>query len=416
MDVKALLPPHPWTLLKEAASEWMEDNALRLSAALAYYSIFSIAPLLVIAISIAGWVLGAEAVQGQLQEQLKTTIGTESAAAVQSMVQSAAKPSSSIIAGLVGFVTLIIGASGVFGALKDSLNTIWEVKTKPGLGIKGFIKERLLSFGMVLVIGFLLLVSLLLTSALAAVNKSVGNALGVPTFIWGVFAFLLSFAMVTALFATIFKMLPDVKVEWRFVWIGAVVTALLFEIGKFLLGWYLGQESTKSSYGAAASIVLLLLWVYYTSLILFFGAEFTQVYARAVGGRVEPTETAEPITAEARAQEGLDPHPSTAAPATTAANTDGAGEKMPAPPREMPRLILGVEKEAPVPNVLPSLFAAIGAGVALGLLSRSRERRSPAALEKIGEGVSELAQRGGESVGELWKAAAKRGRKAVRRS
>jgi len=416
MDLKALIPPQPWTLLKEAANEWMEDNALRLSAALAYYSIFSIAPLLVIAISIAGWVLGPEAVSGQLQQELAKTVGTEGAGAIQSMVQSASKPSSSIIAGVVGFVTLIIGATGVFGALKDALNTIWEVKAKAGLGIKGFLKDRLLSFGMVLVIGFLLLVSLMLTSALAIVNKTIGDALSVPTFIWGVLTFIISFAVVTALFATIFKMLPDVKVEWRFVWIGAVVTALLFEIGKFLLGWYLGMESTKSSYGAAASVVLLLLWVYYTSLILFFGAEFTQVYARRVGGRVEPADNAEAVTTEARAQEGLAPHPSTAGTPTTAASTGNDIADIPAPNREMPRLILGVEREAPAPKVLPSLFAAIGAGIALGLLSRSREKRSPAALEKIGEGVSELAQRGGESVGEFWQSAGKRGRRVFRRS
>ena len=410
MNWKALAPNRVWPLLRNTATDWVEDNALRLSAALAYYSVFSIAPLLVIAIGIAGWVLGAEAVQGQVHDQLKGTIGADSAAAVESMVQSASKGGG--IASVVGLVTLLIGASGVFAALKDALNTVWEVKAKPGLGIKGFIKDRLLSFGMVLVIGFLLLTSLLLTTALAAVNKFFGDALGLPAFVWGIVGFIVSFAVVTALFAAIFKFLPDVKVGWRHVWIGAVVTALLFEIGKFLLGWYLGREGAASTYGAATAIVLLLLWVYYSSLILLFGAEFTQVYARSTGAAVEPAENAVPVTEEKRAQEGLEP--ATSGVAMSGGN--GNGEKTPAPPREMPRVILGLQSEEEGPSPMPSLLIATSLGVGLGLLSRWRERSATAPLEKIQDGVAELAGQGGEALGDLWQKAASQGRKVFGRS
>ncbi len=309
MDFKALTENRPVKLISETFTNWMEDNALRLSAALAYYSVFSIAPLLVIAISIAGWVLGAEAVNGQVGEQLKAYVGAQSAEAVESMVKSAAKPADSIVGGIVGFATLLIGASGIFGQLKDALNTIWEVKQKPGAGILGFFRERILTFGMVLVIGFLLLVSLLLTTALAALNTYLERMMQMPAVVWGVIGFLISFGVVTVLFAFIFKVLPDAKVEWRNVWIGAVITALLFEIGKFGLSFYLGRESTASSYGAAGSVVLLLLWVYYASCILLFGAEFTQVYARDTGHVIEPAANAEPVTQEKRAQEGMEPRP-----------------------------------------------------------------------------------------------------------
>ncbi len=294
-------------MLKATVNDWLEDKALRLSAALAYYSIFSIAPLLIIAVTIAGAVLGPEAVRGQLDDQLKIYIGDTSAAAVQSMVQSASKPSDGIVGGLIGFAALFLGASGIFAQLKDALNTIWEVRLKPGGGIKAFVRERLLSFGMVLVIGFLLLTSLLASTALAAFNGYIGRALGVPPVVLGIFGFLLSFSVVTTLFAFIFKVLPDAEIEWRHVWIGAAITALLFEIGKVGLSIYLGRESTASSFGAAGSIVLLLLWVYYTSCILFFGAEFTQVYARATGHVIRPAHNAVAVAGAERTREGPPP-------------------------------------------------------------------------------------------------------------
>lgn len=294
-------------LATETFNDWMEDKALRLAAALAYYSIFSIAPLLVIAVSLAGLVFGPEAVRGQLDDQLQSVIGTQAAKAVQSMVQSAAKTEQGWLGAITGFVILMVGASGVFGQLKDALNTIWEVRVKPSPGVAAFVRERLLSFGMVLVIGFLLLTSLALTTAIASLNKFLGSFLGIPEAAWAALAFALSFALVTVLFALIFKVLPDAKVRWRNVWVGAVVTAFLFEIGKFGLGYYLGRESTASTYGAAGSVVLLLLWVYYASCILLFGAEFTQVYAKATGHVIEPSRNAVPISIEQRAQEGLSP-------------------------------------------------------------------------------------------------------------
>jgi membrane protein len=359
-------------VLKQTASEWSEDNALRLSAALAYYSIFSIAPLVIIAAAIAGWVLGEEAAQGLVSGHLRSLLGSQAAEGVEGMVQSASKPSSSAWAALLGAGALLFGASGVFGQLKDALNTIWEVRARSGGGAMRFIRERLLSFGMVLVIGFLLLVSLLLTTALSAVAKYVDGVLPFPEGLIGVIGSLISFAMVTALFAAIFKVLPDVRVHWRDVWIGAGATALLFEIGKVLLGLYLGREGAASAYGAAGSLVLVLLWVYYTSLILFFGAEFTQVHAQARGARIEPSENAEPLTEEMRAQQGLvrgrvaPDDPSTA-----------SGSRVPR--KEVLAVALdlkptGRRDEAPLPpaNVFALLIGAVIGGFLLGLVPWKR--------------------------------------------
>ena len=305
MNLQAITENRVYQLANGTIKNWLEDNALRLSAALAYYTVFSIAPLLVIAISIAGLVLGPDAVRGQLDDQLRGYIGKEAAAGLQTMVKSASQPTQGWIGAVTGFATLLLGASGVFGQLKDALNTIWEVKLKPSGGVLGFIKERLLNFGMVLVIGFLLLTSLLLTTAVAALNKYLNQILHLSPIIWGGVSFLISFGLVTVLFALIFKVLPDAQVKWRNVWVGAAVTGGLFELGKLGLAFYLGRESTASSYGAAAAIILLLLWVYYTSCILFLGAEFTQVYAQANGDFIQPMPNALPVTAEARAQQGL---------------------------------------------------------------------------------------------------------------
>lgn len=283
----------------------MQDNALRLSAAIAYYSIFSLAPLLIIAVSVAGLVLGDDAVKGQLDTQLSSYVGPQAAAALQSMIQSAAKPQEGVIGTIVGFATMLLGASGVFGQLKDALNTIWEVKPVAGRGVVSYLRDRLLSFGMVLVIGFLLLSSLALSTALAALSKSVESWIGLPPFAGAILGMLVSAAVVTTLFAFIFRVLPDAEIEWRHVWLGSALTAVLFEIGKVGLSFYLGRQGTASSFGAAGSIVLLLLWVYYSSGILLFGAEFTRVYALACGETVLPAANAVPVTAETRAQEGL---------------------------------------------------------------------------------------------------------------
>jgi membrane protein len=298
-------------LLKKTFASWMDDNALRLSAALAYYSVFSIAPLLVLSLGIAGWLFGADAQFGKhLEDQLQDLIGPQASQVVQSMIKSSSHPSQSISATVVGMVTLLLGASGVFGQLKDALNTVWGVKVKSGRGWRCILRERMPSFGMVLVIGFLLLVSFLLTTLLNVFSDWVGAKLQLPAFIWASAGMLVSYGIITLLFALLFKVLPDVEIDWRHVWTGALVTALLFELGKFGLALYLGRESTASSFGAAGSVVLLLLWVYYASCILLFGAEFTKVYATEHGVVLRPAECAELVTPEARIQQGLTPRQS----------------------------------------------------------------------------------------------------------
>jgi membrane protein len=382
------------SMLKATFDDWMEDKALRLSAAVAYYSIFSIAPLLVIAMGVAGLVFGQEAVKGQLSGLLSQYIGPKAAEAVQSMVQSAAKPSHGWMATILGFATLLLGASGVFGQLKDALNTIWEVKTKATGGVKAFIKERLLSFGMVLVIGFLLLTSLVLTTMLAGLSHYLGSILPMPPFVWGMITFLVSFAVVTTLFAFIFKVLPDVKLAWRDVWVGAAVTALLFEIGKFGLSFYLGKQAAESSYGAATSIVLLLLWVYYTSCILFFGAEFTQVYARARGVPIQPVDGAEPLTGEARAQQGL-------APAGFPSMSDKSGVTEPKRemlPRPEPRVLEDVPPRAEQEQPLGVLLAITGISMVIGLLSRGWAQRTKRPSTQLKEGLIGLGREAGVSL------------------
>ena len=267
-------------LFRQAVAEFGDDKAQRLGAALAYYTIFSLAPLLLIAIAIAGMVFGREAAQGQIFGQLRGVFGPQAAAGVQEMVKSAAKPKSGTIATVVGIVTLLFGAAGVFGQLKEALNTIWNVEPKKTSGIMTMLKDRFLSFAMVLGTGFLLLVSLVIDSGVAAAGHFVGSRLPGGEALWQGVQLVVSLGVVTLLFALIFRFLPDVHPTWRDVWLGAAFTAVLFVLGKFALGLYLGKSAVGSSYGAAGSLVVLLLWVYYSAQILFFGAEFTQVYAR----------------------------------------------------------------------------------------------------------------------------------------
>jgi membrane protein len=292
-----------WNLLKKTASEWSEDKVPRLGAALAYYTVFSIAPLLIIAIAMAGLVFGDDAARGSVQAQLTSFLGADAAEAINGMIQNASKPASGILATIIGIVTLLFGASGVFGQLKDAMNTIWEVAPKPGRGIMGIIADRFLSFTLVLGIGFLLLVSLLISTVLDALKGYVfGDDLGI---LFQILNFAISFGVITLLFAMIYKILPDVEIKWRDVWIGAVVTAFLFTIGKFLISLYISKSAPDSTYGAAGSLVLILIWIYYSAQILFFGAEFTQVYANQYGSHVVASKNAVPITEEARAQQGM---------------------------------------------------------------------------------------------------------------
>lgn len=296
-----------WGLLKETISDWSEDKASRLAASLAYYTTFSIAPLLIIVIAIAGLVFGQEAVQGQIETQIQGLVGEDSAELIQEMIQGASNRTAGTIATIIGLATLLFGATGVFAQLQDALNTIWEVEPKPGRGLMGIVKARFTSFTMVLGIGFLLMVSLVISAGLAAVSELLQGRLSDIAWLAQVISFIISFGVITLLFAMIYKLLPDVKIAWSDVWIGALVTALLFTLGKFLIGLYLGHSEVASSYGAAGALIVILLWVYYSAQILFFGAEFTQVYARRFGSRIMPAENAVPVTEEARAQQGM-PH------------------------------------------------------------------------------------------------------------
>ncbi|MEH2464640.1 YihY/virulence factor BrkB family protein [Nostoc sp.] len=285
-----------WKLLQETFKEWSEDKASRLAAALAYYTIFSIAPLLIIVIAIAGVVFGEDAARGQIVGQIQGLVGKDGAQFIQTAIQNANKPQTGAIASIISVVVLLVGATGLFTELQDSLNTIWEVKPKPGRGVNNMIRLRFLSFAMVIGIGFLLLVSLVISTGLAALVKYFGNILPGIDFLWRIVNFVLSFSITTALFGLIFKVLPDVKITWNDVFIGSVITSFLFSIGRFLLGQYLGNGSFGSTYGAAGSLVVLLAWVNYAAQILFFGAEFTQVYARRYGSGIVPTKDAIPLS------------------------------------------------------------------------------------------------------------------------
>jgi membrane protein len=283
-----------WTILREAASEWVDDKATRLSAAIAFYTILSLAPLFLIVIAIAGAVFGQEAATGALTNELRGLVGEAGAQVVSTTVERADKPGEGILASIIGIVTLLIGASGVFGELQDALNTAWDVKTKPGRGIWGTIRDRFLSFSMVLVVGFLLLVSLVITTTLASCSGYLGGLVpGLPV-IMHVTNFVLSLLVVTVLFALLFKLLPDAEIAWRDVWFGAAVTALLFTLGKYLIGIYLGRGGVATPFGAAGSLVAFIVWVYYSGLILFFGAELTKVTAQHAGRQITPSANAEP--------------------------------------------------------------------------------------------------------------------------
>lgn len=261
----------------------------RLGASLAYYTLFSIAPVLIIAIAIAGFVFGAEAVRGEIATQLEGVVGADGAAVVQDLVQSASKPGRGVIALTVGSITFLLAATGVFLELQYALNTIFRVKQKPGSNVSAFVKARLRSFGLVISIGFVLLVSLGVSAGLSAMSKILGDASGSQATFFQLLNVTVSLAVITMLFAVIYRFLPDVKLLWRDVWVGSAMTSLLFTFGKQLLALYLGRSSTASSYGAAGSVIIVLLWVYYSAQIILFGAELTRVYTERVHG-TPPTE------------------------------------------------------------------------------------------------------------------------------
>lgn len=279
-------------LLRSAFGEWQRDNVSILAASLAYYTVFSLTPILIISIAIAGSIFGEEAARGEIMRQFQDLVGSSGAEAIEAAINNADRPELKNIASLISVGLLLVGASGVFAQLQQALNLVWNVKPKPGEGIGQLIRKRLFSFSMVLVIGFLLLTSLVLNAALSAVSNFGSSLLPGFDFLWHIFNFVLSFVITALLFALLYKYVPDVKIAWKDVIMGATITALLFAICKFLLGLYLGRGSFGSTYGAAGSLVVLLAWVHYSSQIIMFGAEFTQVYARKFGSRIMPDEHA----------------------------------------------------------------------------------------------------------------------------
>src|SRR5512134_3191861 len=280
-------------LFGTAALAWWDDDCTRLGASLAYYTLFAIAPVLLVATAIAGMVFGAEAVRGEIVGQLDQLVGREGAHAVQSLLEGASQRRAGIVATVVGSFAFVVAATGAFLELQAALNTIWRVKPKPGVNLRAFVLDRLRSFGLVVAIGFLLMVSLAVSAALAALSGSLARRSPSIPLVWNAVNVLVSLVVTTALFALLYRFLPDVHLRWRDVTTGAFVTAVLFTIGQQFIGLYLGQSSVASSYGATGSVMILLLWVYYSCQILLFGAEFTRAYAMRQGTQPAPESFAE---------------------------------------------------------------------------------------------------------------------------
>ncbi|HKG32338.1 MAG TPA: YihY/virulence factor BrkB family protein [Gemmatimonadales bacterium] len=284
-------------ILRRSVAGWWNDNVPRLGASLAYYTLFALAPILVVAIAIGGLVFGPEAVRGEIVGQIQGLIGREGAEAVQAMLEGASQPGSSIAATVAGIITFFLGATGAFLELQTALNAIWHVEPKSdGSYWRVLVMQRVISFGLVVALGFLLLTSLLVSAALAAIHRYMGNAFPGVVVLWEALNVIVSLTVITLLFALIYKVLPDVKLSWRDVWIGALVTAGLFSIGRLVIGLYLGTASIASTYGAAGSVVVILVWVYYSAQIILLGAEFTRAYVDEFGGRPATEEYAEKKT------------------------------------------------------------------------------------------------------------------------
>lgn len=281
-----------FNLLRQAATEFSNDNALKFSASLSYYTLFSLAPMLTIVIAVSSIWLGREAAQGYLYKQFEGLLGTVGALQVQEMISNAHVSGNTPLATAIGIVTLLFGATGVFLEIQDSINAIWSLKAKPKRGWLKFLKNRLLSFSLIIGIGFLLLVSLALSALLSVVYDFVNQHFGETAWLSWIISNAINIGAVVLLFAVIFKVLPDANLKWRDVWVGSFFTALLFLLGKFLINIYLSQSSTLSVYGAAGAVVLIILWIYYSSAILYFGAEFTKVYANKYGNKIRPNQYA----------------------------------------------------------------------------------------------------------------------------
>ena len=282
-----------WTILKAAFNGFLDDLALKYSASLAFYTVFSLAPMLLLVISLASIFLSRDAFQGKLFAEINGIVGTDAAKQIQDTIKHLEMTGKSTFSVILGVITLVIGATTVFGEIQESINLIWQVKPKPKAAWIKILKDRLLSGSMIVTLGFLLLVSLLLNGALLALSDKLKTILpDITVLIFNLVNLVISFIVITVLFAVIFKVLPDAKMNWRDVRPGAIFTALLFMVGRLLIGIYISKSGTSSTYGAAGSLIVILLWVYYTAVILYFGAEFTRAYADFYGIKIEPAEFA----------------------------------------------------------------------------------------------------------------------------
>jgi len=283
-----------WPVVKETFSEWSTDKCPRLGAALSYYTVFSLAPVLIVVIAVAGIFLGREAAEGKIVEQLGGLLGIDAAKMVQAAVLKSSQHEGGIRATVIGIVTLLVGATGVMVELQDALNTVWKVLPKPGGGVKRFLRARILALALVLTIGFLLLVSLVVSAGLEVFVNWAGSYLPKWVALGYILNYVVSVGVIALFFALLFKWLPDAKVAWKDVWFGALVTSVLFHIGKYLIALYIGRASVASTFGAAGSLAVLLVWIYYSSQILLLGAEMTRAYSNRYGSRVVPDENAIP--------------------------------------------------------------------------------------------------------------------------
>ncbi|MEO9147088.1 MAG: YihY/virulence factor BrkB family protein [Ginsengibacter sp.] len=282
-----------WKILKDSLTGFADDKVMKMSSSLAYYTIFAMAPLLIIIISLSGIFLGQEAAQGKVYEQLVSFIGTNSASQLQEMIKNASLSGKSNVAAIIGIVTLIIGATTVFSEIQDSINTIWGLKPKPKKGWLKFLKNRFLSFSIIIGLGFLLLVSLSISTLIDSFSNSLKAYFPHATVVlFYIINIVITLVIITAIFATIFKVLPDAKIKWKDVLIGSIFTAILFMLGKFGISFYISKSQVGSTYGAAGSLIILLVWVYYSSIILYFGAEFTKAFAMKFGSAIHPDDYA----------------------------------------------------------------------------------------------------------------------------
>jgi len=346
-------PKSWWALVQTAISAWIEDYAPSMGAALSYYTVFSLAPLLLIVVSVAGLVFGQDAVRGELFSQLQGLMGSDAAKAIQDLLASVNKPGKGVAGTIVGVALLLFGATTVFGELQDALDRIWRAPAREKGGLWALLRARLLSFGMILGLAFLLMVSLVLGAAISALGKWWGSAFGGWETLLQIVNLVVGFGLTTLVFAMIYKLMPRVHVRWHDVWLGALVTAALFSVGKFLIGLYIGKSGVASGFGAAGSLIVVLLWVYYSAQIFLVGAEFTWVYAKTFGS-LRGVEGVAEVTAKA-----------TAAGEPPARSADPPGSDVGAQaPRTRPTV------PQPAPARPGSLAADVGAGVAFVLALR----------------------------------------------